>query len=79
MGETSGLRARATVLVYCRVGFGAGHWFRIAALMESLTGCFHVACVVDGAMSADLGVPAGVEIVPLPALAPGDADVFAGV
>jgi len=58
-----------TVLVYCRVWFGAGHWFRIAALMQSLSTRCTVTCVVDGGLSPDLPVPAGVEVVVLPSRA----------
>jgi predicted glycosyltransferase len=70
---------QTTVLVYCRVWFGAGHWFRIAALMQSLTTRYHVTCVVDGALSPDLGVPAGVDVVLLPALVPGEPDAISSV
>ncbi len=76
MHGTSGAHPRASVLVYCRVWFGAGHWCRMAALMQSLSARWQVTCVVDGALSPDLRVPAGVAIVPLPAPA---ADAPAGV
>lgn len=79
MEKTSGFRAAPAVLVYCRVWFGAGHWFRIAALMQALTARFRVVCAVDGALTPDLRVPDGVEVVQVPPLAPGSDAALAAV
>jgi predicted glycosyltransferase len=79
MEKTSGLRAAPTVLVYGRVWFGAGHWFRIAALMQALSARFRVVCAVDGALTPDLRVPDGVEMVQVPPLAPGGDGALAAV
>jgi predicted glycosyltransferase len=60
-----------TLLVYCRVSYGAGHWVRTAALMAALARRFRVVLALRGTLSEDLAVPAEVEIVTLPEQASG--------
>jgi predicted glycosyltransferase len=79
MDSARGVHAAPAVLVYCRVWFGAGHWFRIAALMQALTARFRVVCAVDGALTPGLRVPDGVEIVEVPSLAPNSDGALAAV
>jgi predicted glycosyltransferase len=54
-----------TILVHVHVSYGAGHWMRIAALMQALASRHRVILAMRGTLSADLAVPAGVEVVVL--------------
>ena len=59
------MSARPTLIVYCRVSYGAGHWMRAAALMSAFTARFRVMLALRGQLSGDLAVPPGVEVVAL--------------
>jgi predicted glycosyltransferase len=65
-----------TLLFYCRVQFGAGHWVRSAALLAGLARRFRVVLAFRGRLTADLTVPRGVTLVKLPArLSEGDSSL----
>lgn len=55
-----------TVLFYCRVLFGAGHWVRSAALAAGLARRFRVVLALRGRLTDDLSLPSGVRLVQLP-------------
>jgi predicted glycosyltransferase len=57
--------ARPTLIVYCRVSYGAGHWVRCAALMSAFTQRFRVVLALRGQLTPDLAVPADVDVVEL--------------
>lgn len=55
-----------TVLVYCQVSYGAGHWVRTSALIEALARQFRVVLALRGKLTDDLAVTPGIEMVNLP-------------
>jgi predicted glycosyltransferase len=60
--------ARPTLLFYCQHSLGLGHLIRSYALAEELARTFEVVLARGGVEPAGIPAPAGVEIVPLPAV-----------
>ncbi len=56
---------RPTLLAYCKVAFGIGHWMRMATLVRALQQSFRVVLVLDGTRPGDLEIPAGIDVVDL--------------
>jgi predicted glycosyltransferase len=57
-----------TLLFYCQHSLGIGHLTRSFALAAAMTRRFHVVFLNGGRLPPGLAVPAGVEIIDLPAL-----------
>jgi predicted glycosyltransferase len=57
-----------TLLFYCQHSLGIGHLTRSFALAAAMTQHFHVVFVNGGRLPPGLAVPAGIEVIDLPAL-----------
>ncbi len=64
--------ARPTVLYYCQHSVGLGHLVRSLAIAAALSEGFRVVVVSGGVVPPQLVVPAGVELVALPAIGASD-------
>jgi predicted glycosyltransferase len=62
---------KPSLLFYCQHSLGIGHLVRSFALAEALAGDFRVTFLSGGALPASIGVPDGIDIVPLPPLGAG--------
>lgn len=60
--------ARPVLLFYCQHSLGIGHLTRSFALAAALVEAFHVVFLNGGRLPPGLPVPAGIEIIDLPAL-----------
>jgi predicted glycosyltransferase len=54
---------RPTVLLYCEVNRGLGHWVRTATLAKDFSKRFRTVLVCTGDLRDDIAIPAGVELV----------------
>jgi len=59
---------RPTLLFYCQHSLGIGHLTRSFALASALSACFRVVFLNGGRLPPGLPVPAGIELIDLPAL-----------
>ena len=70
------MTVRPPLLFYCQHSVGLGHLTRSYALCAHLAEWFRVVLVCGGTLPREIDPPAGVEIVPLPALGVGAASRF---
>jgi predicted glycosyltransferase len=68
--------SRPPLLFYCQHSVGLGHLTRSYALCAHLAEWFRVVMVCGGALPEEIEPPAGVEVVPLPALGVGPGSRF---
>jgi predicted glycosyltransferase len=66
------VNARPAVLYYCQHSVGLGHLVRSLAIADALSEGFRVVVASGGAVPPELAVPAGVELVALPAIGSSD-------
>ena len=64
--------SRPTVMYYCQHSVGLGHFVRSLAIAEALSERFRVVMVSGGANPNESLVPAGVELIDLPAIGAAD-------
>lgn len=63
------MNALPTLLFHCHHSLGMGHLVRSLHLVDALRQHFHIVLLSGGRVPADIVVPAGVDLVQLPALA----------